>query len=358
MSKTSKRAASEQAVAERQHIDAVAQDDLAETEQRIQRAQPPVESHEGMDRNEDDDGEKRIPVTEQVLRDFVAELPRLSVYLGKEVTDGAQASAEQFYKAALAFNPDRRGGLSFYSERTNSVYVRPHGRFMQSFARDALKQAYYGLRDCVREYNRFQMLNRIMTDNRQSAQVHQRPGQAAPDVNEAPWFEGDKRFDPCDAQARVVEDKMLAALPYMALAFICLARVPAATDGRAITTSVTPAKAASDAGAEEQAAKPKSRAERMREAGCWVEDEPVSALPQLPADMQARFLADLTKRAGRDLTQAERDDALERLARMYAAEPEADWQRRCTTLVAALGNGIDQAARVARRAEAAAAKVA
>jgi hypothetical protein len=200
-----------------------------------------------------------------LLTEMMQQLPNPADLLSKAVTDGFKQAAHDHYVHTLRLAPfdvERRALAYEYDGR---VIVRTHGRLMQSMARDMLTQAFYSCRTAHREVARWRRMDLVLREQRQVDYAKSRPGQAEEAVADAPWLDGDDRFDPTKQAAQRAEDAMMEACAYVALAFTYGTRVPKATDGEPITARV---KMRSQP--QQQATPVQTAADRLRSAGAWV----------------------------------------------------------------------------------------
>lgn len=194
------------------------------------------------------------------LTELMQELPDLNALLGAETVARLKASGPDMWKASLGMASYDLGRRNLAYEYQGKVIVRQMGRFLQSQARGMLTQAFYALRNAVREHARWRLLDQSLRLARQTDYLRTRPGQEEDGVSEAPWIDGDDSFDPSKRQADRAAEALMEALPFVAAAYIFCQRVPGMTDDEPVTASVRKAQT------QEAKARPQTMADRMRAA--------------------------------------------------------------------------------------------
>jgi hypothetical protein len=291
------------------HANTTAQDEIAAAEAAV------------TDPAGDDD---RITIGLGQITELLQQIKSPADTLGVETVARLKAAGAEMWKASLGMSAHDMGRRKPAYEYDGRVIVRTMGRFLQSQARVILTQAYYSLRQAVRESKRFDMLDTTMRLARQTSYHIDRPGAAEDGVSDAPWIDGDDAFDPTKKQGDLAGDALMEALPFVAAAFIFCAKVPGLTDDEPITAKVKAAAVT------ERKVRPQTMADRMRAAPATnistfleVEASTPVTVGAAEAEMNAAYAA---KRARKAAEKAAEADAAEEAAAIaaHAARIAAD----------------------------------
>ena len=255
----SRRVAREQLATELNHASNVS---AAETDAAALAAATPKGAAEPAAPEPAPPASERMVIDLGTLTEMMRSLPNPADVLGVERNDELKDRAKRVWTATLALG-DGQPPAYEYQGRT---ILRPVGQLLKSHSRTALSQAYYSLRTAIREHRRFQMLDQMGQEARQTSHQPSRPGTEVEGVTDAPWLDGDDRFDPAKAQATRVERAMEEATTYLALAYTFIPKTMRLTDGEPITATVKRPEVAKASDAKPA----QTMADRLRAAGGWV----------------------------------------------------------------------------------------